>query len=642
MQSSVHSEHKIGEKVTVDDVDDDVKVKKRGRPHKEKDVMPDSGLLVDSKTRSSAFPVTSAIPPVTPPPPKPPGPSRPAAGSSTRPRLYLLESVGGDSLPSSKLPKTKHVLRRLLELYGEKIKYIKKSNELKVAAGEASKQVAVELRDVWGLHFGVSVVFGKDNLGEVKEDESKKIIIRREHIEEKILKVYKEYKKLESESKRPARCESESFKKNESLFKEVLDTPFNISKKDAERRLKDSHILDWREDWQHLQNQMKKNQEGTLGAKDTRQHKRDVRVQQAKKSAAVAADRSASEVEKMFEKEKSADSATFEDNNENDADYNGNERKNTTKKIDVMGPVSNTGDRLGLSVRDKAMFAAAVVKSVGVDLNDTNISFSTAAKKARKRRFETEKDVIQSFVPPDNVVLHWDGKVLKLEAGKKADFICVYISGADPAQVTKLLGVPEVDSGSGVQQKQAVVQMLTKWGISEQIIGLVFDTTSSNTGGEIGACKLLEDHLDKPILWLACRHHIYELHIKHVVEAVTGVTKDPGVKLFRRLKSEWNNLVIDDSKLVKFDHKQSNSWLCYQARTVLAWAEDHYLVGTWPRCDYKELLELVIIWLGGELKSFSFKFPGADHHARWLSKGIYYMKLALLSEQFEMDQKEKE
>ena len=31
-----------------------------------------------------------------------------------------------------------------------------------------------------------------------------------------------------------------------------------------------------------------------------------------------------------------------------------------------MGAVSKTGDRLGLSARSKAMFAAAVVKSVGM------------------------------------------------------------------------------------------------------------------------------------------------------------------------------------------------------------------------------------------------------------------------------------
>ena len=288
------------------------------------------------------------------------------------------------------------------------------------------------------------------------------------------------------------------------------------------------------------------------------------------------------------------------------------------------------------------MFAAAVVKYVGVDIIDTNISYATAAKKAKKARIETEKDIIENFEVPDFVVLHWDGKVLKLKAGSKAEFICVYISGADVSKVTKLLGVPEVASGSGQQQKEAVVEMLRKWKIFDQVVGIVFDTTSSNTGSKSGACLLLEEYLGRSILWLACRHHIYELHIKHVVEAVTGNTQDPGVKLFRRLKSEWNSLELDYTRLIKFDYAESSSWLCDQARDVLGWAEEHYMMGTWPRNDYKELLELVIVWLGGKVNTFTFKFPGADHHARWLSKAIYYMKLALLSKQFIMEEKDQQ
>ena len=111
-----------------------------------------------------------------------------------------------------------------------------------------------------------------------------------------------------------------------------------------------------------------------------------------------------------------------------------------------MGAVSTTGDRLGLSARAKAMFAASVVKSLNMSVEDTNISYSTAARKGKTARFNTEETIKSSYVPPDNVVLHWDGKVVKLKAGQKAEFICVYISGGGD---TKLLGVPEVESGTG-------------------------------------------------------------------------------------------------------------------------------------------------------------------------------------------------
>ena len=113
------------------------------------------------------------------------------------------------------------------------------------------------------------------------------------------------------------------------------------------------------------------------------------------------------------------------------------------------------------------------------------------------------------------------------------------------------------------------------------------------------------------------------------------------MKLFRRLRTNWNSLTVDYSKLDKFAYNVSQAWLCKQARDVLSWAEVHLDKATWPRDDYKELLHLIIIWLGGAVKSFTFKFPGADHHARWLSKAIYYMKLALLSGQFYMEEEEK-
>ena len=58
-----------------------------------------------------------------------------------------------------------------------------------------------------------------------------------------------------------------------------------------------------------------------------------------------------------------------------------------------------------------------------------------------------------------------------------------------------------------------------------------------------------------------------------------------------------------------------------------------------PRGDYKEFLELAKIFLGGSIdrkKGYTYQLsrPGADHHARWMSKCIYFLKLFLLSHQF--------
>lgn len=62
------------------------------------------------------------------------------------------------------------------------------------------------------------------------------------------------------------------------------------------------------------------------------------------------------------------------------------------------------------------------------------------------------------------------------------------------------------------------------------------------------------------------------------------------------------------------------------------------------RKDYYELLELSLIFLGGKLtktKPNIFHRPGADHHARWMSKAIYALKIFLFRKQFPLTARQK-
>lgn len=122
--------------------------------------------------------------------------------------------------------------------------------------------------------------------------------------------------------------------------------------------------------------------------------------------------------------------------------------------------------------------------------------------------------------------------------------------------------------------------------------------------------------------------------MKHAVVTVTNSTTNPGVSLFKHLKSEWANHAIDLHSLVLFDASYLDQQLQSQVHQVLAWAEEELGKYTWPREEYKELLELLIVSLGGSVRKFSLKMPGADHHARWMSKAIYFLKIRLLSDVF--------
>lgn len=62
------------------------------------------------------------------------------------------------------------------------------------------------------------------------------------------------------------------------------------------------------------------------------------------------------------------------------------------------------------------------------------------------------------------------------------------------------------------------------------------------------------------------------------------------------------------------------------------------------RDDYVEFLELAVLFLGGKLKKKSFQVPfhppGAVHHARWMAKALYSLKIFLFRKQFDLTEQQ--
>jgi len=59
------------------------------------------------------------------------------------------------------------------------------------------------------------------------------------------------------------------------------------------------------------------------------------------------------------------------------------------------------------------------------------------------------------------------------------------------------------------------------------------------------------------------------------------------------------------------------------------------LIMNQPRDDYRELLELTIIYLGGRpSRGMHFMQLGALHRARWMARVIYAIKIRLFCSQF--------
>ncbi|KAK2720673.1 hypothetical protein QYM36_004529 [Artemia franciscana] len=288
------------------------------------------------------------------------------------------------------------------------------------------------------------------------------------------------------------------------------------------------------------------------------------------------------------------------------------QKRKRGRKAVVTPELAAAVDRTKVSDRKAVFVIAETAKSLGMTIDQLALNRDS------------------SDVP---LVVHWDGKLIPDLIGKeKVDCLPVLVSGKE---VLQLLTVAKLPSRTGEAQASAVFGAIEDWGIPGNIRAMCFDTTSSNTGRISGACVLLEQKLGKELLSLACRHHIMELVIGAVFQVCMGSTSSPEVPLFKRFQDYWRfidtdkyetGIAADDVVRLVDDIKQS----------TIDFANKH-LEQSQPRDDYKEFLELVLIFLGATpARGVRFMSPGVMHHARWMSKVIYSLKIWMFKAQFRL------
>jgi len=164
-----------------------------------------------------------------------------------------------------------------------------------------------------------------------------------------------------------------------------------------------------------------------------------------------------------------------------------------------------------------------------------------------------------------------------------------------------------------------------------------FDTTAANTGRKNGACALLQQKLGKDFLWLACHHHIHEVLCGDVFKALFGKSSGSNVELFRCFQQHWPK--IDKSAYNPCSDSRLTSDLLSLKCEAVTFFRSALISesGSLPREDYRELLELSLIFLGEiPQRGVRFRAPGAFHHARWMAKLLYVLKLNLFKDQFRL------
>ncbi|XP_047129765.1 uncharacterized protein LOC124809772 [Hydra vulgaris] len=108
------------------------------------------------------------------------------------------------------------------------------------------------------------------------------------------------------------------------------------------------------------------------------------------------------------------------------------------------------------------------------------------------------------------------------EIGKeKVERLAVLISSPDLSE-SQLLGILIVKDSTAESLGKAIKKTLQDWKLFDDVDCLSFDTTVTNTDWLKGVCTLIEQWRGKALIWMACRHHVYELHIKHFSSVLTG------------------------------------------------------------------------------------------------------------------------
>ena len=309
--------------------------------------------------------------------------------------------------------------------------------------------------------------------------------------------------------------------------------------------------------------------------------------------------------------------------------------RRTTVEVskDFLKKLGPSADRLNLTNNQLTCMVVAFTNHSGGKIDNIALSKSTTRRKRKVARREMAADFRRNFTCNPGQI-NFDGKLMvDLYGFGKVNRLAIVLVQED---CNKILAIVKTESSTGKVEAEAVKKALDEWEITEKIIACGFDTTSSNTGVRKGACTLLQELLSRQILWLACRHHILELVVGAAFFELFGDTTSPEVTLFKVLKKSWDTLDLDDLQLPDVPS-------LYRADTeeLLAWINTHLQpenVETLRRGDYKELLELAKLILGGSIerkKGYTFHLtrPGADHHARWMAKSIYILKMVLFMHQ---------
>ena len=529
--------------------------------------------------------------------------------TSTRQRTWWLIGHPECEITSARLPSKGQVLRKFYFHHG-----IEKKTK-SVAAKEVIEAVLL----VWG-RAGIPT----SALRTAKE---------------KLLSLVAKYESLQKHRKRA----SETARMKEEMFTGDLEDLFDVASSDALDR------MTVEEDKAFLRSQREDRATSSMAGLDCVMVEAQERKKERERAEEMRKEHWKKEKEAMTsvvlsDRLASSSSSAAGETDDSDVDFTGPSHPKRTKVEGAKSTallsvdITSTLDRFKVSDRVAMGTMGAFVAASGQNLGSLSLSRSTIRRHRIRNREAIAK--LETIIIPEGipVLVHWDGKLLPDLSGKdQVDRIAILVTAGGREH---LLGVPKIPRSTGTAQGEAVLKAITEAQLQTRVQGLVFDTTASNTGLYEGACVKIQEGLGRELLWVPCRHHVLEVVMGDVFKSSYGPSRGPNIPLFVRFRDRWS--LIDQSSWSSAMKKDSlhvllTGELSEHRGRALHELKSALEKGTHPREDYEELIWLSYLFLGGNLgKDYRFRAPGAFHHARWMAKGIYALKVFLFRGQVKL------
>lgn len=139
------------------------------------------------------------------------------------------------------------------------------------------------------------------------------------------------------------------------------------------------------------------------------------------------------------------------------------------------------------------------------------------------------------------------------------------------------------------------------------------------------------------IAYLASLHHKLELIIERVFNTLMEASV---VQITRYFKDFHITRATFYNKIWKQNYWRYSSMIYSWIKSIkqCSCQINNQLTPFQPRDDYKELLQLHLLFLGGEkAKDFNIRKSRALHRARWIAKLIYFLNIYLFRSQLQLN-----